>query len=225
MKGIVRVSVLHMSLAIIPGIVLLFVISDLRVMRRNMLFLCAAVLSGCTLVVPTAVVGAAAYRTVHSNSSWIVSGEAWAESTYGTCRPLPDFEHMSCYLISNASIAAIEFLRARTVENEPIFVGVGRHDRIWANNVAFYFAAKRTPATKWYHFDPGLQTSEKIQREMIAELDGVRPRYAVLDLSYEVFEPNESSLSSGVLLLDRYLASRYTAIAKSGPIIVLKRLE
>ena len=78
-----------------------------------------------------------------------------------------------------------------------------KHDRIFANDNIIYFGAQRPPATKWSHFDPGLQNNYEIQVEMVHELEINAPPYIVLDSEFEhVREPNESSRSSGITLLD-----------------------
>lgn len=119
----------------------------------------------------------------------------------------------------------IEYLQKNTRENEPIFVGLGRHDKIFVNDIAFYFVAKLRPATKWYHFDPGLQTSEKIQREIILDLETVKPRYVVLETDWDnIMEPNSSAISSGVFLLDDYIWTRYKPIALFETITVMERI-
>jgi hypothetical protein len=87
------------------------------------------------------------------------------------------------------------------------------------NDVGLYFAAGRPPATRWHHFDPGLQTREDVQRQMIGELEERGTRWAVRDSSWDrASEPNESAVSSGVHLLDRYLAARYRPVQRFGPI-------
>jgi len=128
-------------------------------------------------------------------------------------------------MLDSHRIAAIEYLQKRMRQNEPLFVGLGRHDKIFINDVAFYFVAKLRPATKWYHFDPGLQTSEKIQREMMLELETEKPRYVVLETDWDnKMEPNRSAISSGVLLLDDYIWTRYKPVAMFETITVMERI-
>jgi hypothetical protein len=79
--------------------------------------------------------------------------------------------------------------------------------------------ANRRPATKWYHFDPGLQTSKSIQELMISDLQQSRPKYVVLEGSRE---PNESVKSSGVKLLDEFIDDHYSRVATFGSLTVLK---
>jgi len=87
-----------------------------------------------------------------------------------------------------------------------------------------YFAMDRMPATRWHHFDSGLQTSERIQREIVAELESQRVRFAILETTWDgIAEPNGSGRSSGVKVLDEYLRGAYSAVAQFGEIYVLER--
>jgi hypothetical protein len=87
----------------------------------------------------------------------------------------------------------------------------------------------RRPATKWHHFDPGLQTSAEIQQKMIKELEARRPPVVVLDLGFDLMgadEPNASTQSSHVTLLDDYLHANYRELRRIGFFIsVLTRLR
>ncbi len=79
------------------------------------------------------------------------------------------------------------------------------------------------PATKWYHFDPGLQTTAAIQRKVIQELSAQQPRFVMTEMHLDDFpEPNESSISSGVNLLGDYIAANYRPVHTFGNIIVMQ---
>lgn len=110
------------------------------------------------------------------------------------------------------------FIAAHARPGEPVFVGAGRHDKLFVNDMALYFASARRPGTRWYHFDPGLQTRADIQLQIIGDLDRNGVRWVVQDSSADhVMEPNASSVSSGVFLLDRYLRQAFTPVAQFGP--------
>jgi hypothetical protein len=122
--------------------------------------------------------------------------------------------------------AAVRYVQANTTESDEIFVGLPQHERIFVNNVGFYFVSNRRPATKWYHFDPGLQTSKAIQQLMIGDLLTAQPKYVVLDAEWEgAREPNASAKSSGVKLLDEFIAGNYQRVATFGSLTVLKQLD
>jgi hypothetical protein len=89
-------------------------------------------------------------------------------------------------------------------------VGLNRHDKSYANDNLIYFGSQRLPATKWSHFDPGLQNSNSIQQDMVRELNETSPPYIVLDSEFESMnEPNDSSKSSGNTLLDDFIRKKY----------------
>lgn len=134
-------------------------------------------------------------------------------------------DRLNFFSIDKSSIYAIQYIRKHTVSGERIYSGTGRHDKIFANNVIFYFLADRLPATKWHHFDPGLQNSKSIQSSMIEEFKSVRPRYLVLDSTWDrKAEPNKSSVSSGVTLLDSYITHTYRNVATFGNVKVMQRI-
>ena len=61
------------------------------------------------------------------------------------------------------------------------FVAVGS-SQAWssANPIALFLVSSRLPYTRWYQYDPGLQTSPKVQREMERELESSGSRSAVV---------------------------------------------
>ena len=114
-----------------------------------------------------------------------------------------------------ARVDAIRYIEANSLRpDDPIFVGLKRHDRLKGNDILFYFESARRPATKWYQYDPGLQTSEAIQTEMVRELQSVKPRYVVLFPADDFSEPNESATSTGVTLLDDFIRANYKEDAR-----------
>jgi hypothetical protein len=122
-----------------------------------------------------------------------------------------------CFLTDYGRILTIEFIESHTRPDQRLFVGLSRHDRTIGNDNLIYFAAQRLPATKWSHFDPGLQNSYSVQSEMVAELKAVPPPYIVLDSEFDsIYEPNDSSISSGVTLLDDFIHSNYRYVQSFG---------
>ena len=142
----------------------------------------------------------------------------------GYCWPPVDLERAACLILDPQMVHAIQFVRSKTVPNEPIFVGLGRHDKVYINDVAFYFIAERPPATKCYQFFPGLQTSRSIQDQMIVDLKKSAPRYAVINTEWDsANEPNESAVSTGVTALDEFISPSYFVVAKFPPYFILER--
>lgn len=128
------------------------------------------------------------------------------------------------FLVDPDRWAAARLLRDQLGPNEPTFVGSGRHDKVFVNDVSAYFIARRRPATRWHHYHPGLQTSESVQRERVAELEAKQPRLIWLDSTFDsVNEPNASAISSGVQRLDDDLHHRYVEIRRFGSIVIAER--
>ena len=60
---------------------------------------------------------------------------------------------------------------------------------------------------------------------MVAELDRNAPPYIVLDSEFENFnEPNDSSRSSGVTLLDDYIRSKYRQVERFDEMTIWQRV-
>jgi hypothetical protein len=130
-----------------------------------------------------------------------------------------------CFCPDQDRMQTILFITSHTSPDQKLFVGLNRHDRIYGNDNLIYFATQRLPATRWSHFDPGLQNSYPVQVEMIQELEQNAPPYVVLDSEFEQFhEPNDSSKSSGVTLLDDYLRTHYRPVAVFGALSILERI-
>jgi hypothetical protein len=120
--------------------------------------------------------------------------------------------------------AALRFVESNSSAKDRLFVGLTRHDKIVLNDVSAYFMAWRMPATKWHQFDPGLQTSARIQEEIVRDLEDSKPRLVWVESSFDwIVEPNESARSSGITLLDDYLRNTYVPAATFGSIQIRKR--
>jgi hypothetical protein len=60
----------------------------------------------------------------------------------------------------------------------------------------------------------------------VAELSSKKPPYIVLDSAWDDFkEPNQSAVSSGVGILDDYIHSHFTPVAKFGTVSILKNVS
>jgi hypothetical protein len=98
--------------------------------------------------------------------------------------------------------------------------------KIFANDNLIYFGSQRLPATKWSHFDPGLQNTYEIQTEMVHELEANAPPYIVLNSEFDqVREANDSANSTGVTLLDDYIRNKYRPVQTFGMMSVWQRVS
>ncbi len=121
-------------------------------------------------------------------------------------------------------LRAIQFIRQATTPADTIYSGVGRHDRVFANDVMFHFLVERHSATRYHELHPGQASTRPVQEEIVADLERNRTRYIVLsDMFNEVCEPNASCESTGVTLLDDYIRYHYSTVAQYGPYRVLSR--
>jgi hypothetical protein len=109
--------------------------------------------------------------------------------------------------------------------NAPIFVAPPRFDKVRVGNPLLYVLAGRPNPTRYDVIQPGVVTTAKNQREMVDDLEKARPPLLVrwVDERASATEPNGSSRSSGVHLLDRYLARTYGQPERFGAYVLLKR--
>lgn len=119
---------------------------------------------------------------------------------------------------------AVKFVQKCVPEKEKIFVGLPRHDRIFANDVLFYFLSERDSATRYHELHPGVVTTPAVQKEIIGDLIRHQVRYIVLwNHPENMVEPNKSSESSGVTDLDDFIRRHYVTVANFGSYSILKK--
>jgi hypothetical protein len=76
----------------------------------------------------------------------------------------------------------------------------------------------------WAEFDADLENRYDIQVQMVHDLEINRPPYVVLDSEYDlIHEPNDSSKSSGITVLDEYLHKKYRHIETFGDMAIWQR--
>ena len=126
--------------------------------------------------------------------------------------------------VDTNQLRAIQFIQQSTTPTETIYSAVARHDKIFINDVMFYFLAERHSATRYHELHPGQATTLPVQQEIAADLERNSTRYiVVVDMFGEVCEPNASCQSSGVTYLDDYIRQHYGTLAQYGPYRVLMR--
>ncbi|HEX5284028.1 MAG TPA: hypothetical protein VFW30_07905 [Bryocella sp.] len=138
------------------------------------------------------------------------------------CNDNNAFSKGLCFFNDNDHIQAIDYIESHTKPSDTLYVGLSHHDRVIVNDNITYFATQRLPATKWSHFDPFEQNRSDIQLQMIEEFKRNQPPYIVLDSEFDNFiEPNGSSVSTGVHLLDDYIAANYLPAVTFGELQIL----
>jgi hypothetical protein len=92
-------------------------------------------------------------------------------------------------------------------------------------NPLLYVLLQRDNPTRYDVFQPGVVTSKPVQAEIVRDLEHARPGIVVRWLSPVASqpEPNGAGRSSGVRILDRWLARRYVQERRFGDYAVLRR--
>jgi hypothetical protein len=215
-KGTIRFQLVHMLPALIVSIVVLGRAWRPSMPRAVARFGAAAVLFG---LAGSAVVfaGRSGPRPDGGEQQPPALALAdWAKCRHGTT------PRLGCFEIGPDRAAVLAWLRDHARPGDRLYVGAGRHDKLLINNVELYFLSGLAPVTKWHDLHPGVQTSRLRQAAMIAEMTAHPPAFVVLNSQWDASsEPNRSSVSSGVVLLDEYLARRFVEVFRSGTFSVL----
>jgi hypothetical protein len=235
LKGFVRISLTQMAPSIICSFILTGFMAKRFLVGRHL-----AIHSALPVLVLASVVYVAAF-SAHEVVHWrqVPLGnlsEAWrlarrsiqqtepSDSTTDPCDPSAEPPRARCFLAPDAEREAAQFVLSNTTPGQPIFIANGQNDKAYANNNAFYFLTGRQPASKWNQFDPGLQTSEVIQKDIVAELEGKRVATIVIDTEFDnIVEPNDSAKHSGVHILDDYIHQHYASVAEMDPYSIMQR--
>lgn len=123
------------------------------------------------------------------------------------------------------------FTDARVAADEPVYLGVERHDAIVINNPRFLWLLDRPCATRYHELHPAITDREDVQHEMIADLERRRVRCAVIwrfgwpeaMLDSIVAERRAAIPQCGSTLLDEFLAREFRSALEVGEYVVLWR--
>ncbi|QXC52233.1 hypothetical protein KHC17_23930 (plasmid) [Agrobacterium salinitolerans] len=213
MKGFVRVSPEHLLIACVSACVLVSLVVDALTRPESQPSWIAKFSLSAVLLVAFIFTG----RTVEArwNADLLFSGKR--SQLLSSIFPFGSRGEV---------VDAAEFIASNTMPDERILSATGRHDKVFANDISLYFLAKRLPATRWHQYDPGVQTTAVVQAEMVEDIKRRNVRFIFQDRSFDdVDEKNGSSISSGVTLLDKYIAKQFKEVRRFGPISVLERRE
>jgi hypothetical protein len=116
-------------------------------------------------------------------------------------------------------------VRSRVPPGDPVFVANPRFDLVRVGNPLVYVLVGRPNPTRYDVMQPGVVTTAPVQREIIGDLERSRPLLVIRWLSplADQREDNGAGRSSGVHLLDRYLARAYVPQRRFGDYLVLGR--
>lgn len=211
-KGVVRVSTVHMHMAIIGATLLVAVMADRLLNRRDAIGRISCTMSLVTLTS----LSLASFRD-HPGAVFAARSAVDLATMPPQVRPA---------FVAPAFAEAAHFVATHTRPTERIFVGRFHHDQFVFNAISIYFAAGRLPGTHWHQFDPGLQTSLEIQRKIIVDLATYRVRYVVLTNEADTWrEPNASARSSGVHVLDDYIRVNFRLVRRWPEVEVWRRVN
>jgi hypothetical protein len=119
--------------------------------------------------------------------------------------------------------ALIPYVRARVPAGAPVLVAPPRYDRVRVGDPMLNVLLDRPNPTRYDVVQPGVVTTSKVQREMARDLRGTPVVVRWLSPQAREREPNGSSRSSGVFVLDRAIARGYRPAARFGDYLVLVR--
>ncbi len=241
LKGVVRVSPEQMQLALIPSMMILALLMEISITNTRWFRIMLVALATITCIsswnagYKIVIIQSSSFfktkteRTSHRNNLVIsavpefyklISSSSMSQIDNDSVGS-PASRKTSAFFVDPDREAAIRLIVRNTSPDERIFIGLTRHDKIFVNDVSSYFQANRLPATKWHHFDPGLQTSSKIQSEIINDLERNKPGYIWLESTWENHsESNERANSSGITILDEYIRGKYKLDRNFGQISV-----
>jgi hypothetical protein len=119
--------------------------------------------------------------------------------------------------------ALLPYVRARAPGGAPVLVAPPRYDRVRVGDPMLGVLLDRPNPTRYDVVQPGVVTTAKVQREMARDLRGTPVVVRWLSALAREREPNGSSRSSGVFVLDRAIARGYRPAARFGDYVVLVR--
>jgi hypothetical protein len=105
----------------------------------------------------------------------------------------------------------------------PVFVANPRHDLVRVGDPLLYVLLDRPNPTRYDVMQPGVVTTAPVQREIVRELAGTDAVIRWLNPTASRPEPNGAGRSSGVHVLDRFLAAHFTRKARFGDYELLAR--
>jgi hypothetical protein len=161
-------------------------------------------------------------RSAGGTATAALVSDRWMSHAAALCRQ-PVVPRLRCLQLAPDTSAVAAYLVQHGASGQRVYVGLGRHDKIFAANLTLTFAAEVVAPTRWHDLHPGIQTRNDVQAQMIRELSARPLAYVVLDSEWDdVSEPNESARSSGVTALDDYLVAHFTPVFRAGSLTVLE---
>ncbi len=127
----------------------------------------------------------------------------------------PDIARARYSKINSDLKDVVAYITNNTSKNEKIYVGVKNHDKFVFNDVIIYFLVERDSATRYHILNPGVHTTAEVQKIIINEFKNSSLRLVVLS-PRSPYEPNLSSVDSGIDLIDNYITANFELIKTFG---------
>ena len=109
-----------------------------------------------------------------------------------------------------------------TKPGEPVFSGALDMSRLFINDAMLYFVADRPPAVRNFELEPGLANTPGGQRDIVEALESKRVKTVIL-LDQSSDEPNRTSTSNGVHILDLFVRTHFRETRRFGAYSVWMR--
>ena len=116
----------------------------------------------------------------------------------------------------------IRHVREVTKPGEPVFSGALDMSRLFINDAMLYFLVDRPPAVRNFELEPGLANTPGGQRDIVEALESKRVRTVIL-LDQSSDEPNRTSTSNGVHILDLFVRTHFRETRRFGAYSVWMR--
>ena len=123
-----------------------------------------------------------------------------------------------------AELDAVRYIRGVTKSDEPIFVGVRDHSKVFMNDLRIYWLSGRSIGVRTFQLESGIATEAEVQREIIADLTQNHVRWLIIDRRPEAGD--ETSIRRGYVgstLLDNYIRVNFQEQAHFDHFLVLHR--
>lgn len=134
----------------------------------------------------------------------------------------PILECASCTLIPDHVVQLSNYVKDNSSQDAEIYIGQYDHSQIYISDVSLYFLMDRRPLTRYYELHPGVQTTLSVQEVLVEDVVKTQPPFIILNsMPEESGEPNLSSVSSGVRLIDLHIAGNFRKALEFGPYDIL----
>jgi hypothetical protein len=120
------------------------------------------------------------------------------------------------YRYSRQYRALVPLIQYHVAPGHSIFSGTTRHDIYLTNDTLLYFLAERNAATYYWCLDAGVTSTAPVQQQMLAEMSRGAVAMAVNWTDPKEGESNEGGRSSGVRLLDDWVAREFVPMRLPG---------